>query len=140
MKAFKKGDLVTHFGSWDNDGTIWFRQCRVYSCGMKLMILTDVKSGEEIGREFRPVKASGLELGTYDAMSDEEAESFCLPLGQAYVDQRKFEMEEAIRRYQTKYGKGSKDVPDGYVLSVTKDINELHEPRALNRTGLKRYE
>lgn len=133
--AFKKGDLVTHFGTWDNRGTIWFRQCRVYSCGHKVMILTDVKSGEEIGREFRPVKASGLELGTYEAMTDKEAESFCLPLGQAYIDQQRFHFQRCIEGNLT-----SRFSSESYREAMQKLSDELHEPRALNRTGRKRYE
>jgi hypothetical protein len=131
-KAFQKGELATLFGSWDNKGTVYFRQAVVYSCGSKRMILTDEATGEEIGREFAPVRAESLEnvtahnwQATFPRMTDAEAESFAIAAGAKVV--------EAMRVFCEGRKVQFADAGDRYIEAMNESIAELHEPRAMRR-------
>lgn len=128
-KAFKKGQLVTYVASWDNKGTVTFRDAIVHSCGAKQMVLTDAATGKEMGRHFAPVLGSLDNVsafnwgGTFPRMTEEEATAVCLKVGELVV---KAEREHiAARRIQ--YASASA----GYHAALDKGEAELHEPRAM---------
>lgn len=127
-KDFTKGQAVTHFSSWDDKGTISYRQCVVHSCGQHQMVLIDAKTGECVGRHFSPAAATGDDLGTRPALSDADAQALALQLGGAYLIRQKAFFEGRIAFYN--YGES-----DGYTKSIRKSIAALHEPRFEPRTG-----
>jgi hypothetical protein len=53
-KIFKKGDAVVYVVNWSRTGRIRIRNCVVYSCGKKQMVLHDPKTGKEVGHHFQP--------------------------------------------------------------------------------------
>jgi hypothetical protein len=126
--AFKKGQAVTLFSSWDDKGTIYYRQAVVYSCGQKQMVLTDALTGKEIGRNFRPVVASGAALGTRPRMTDDDAAALCLDLAAAYLADQKASMEHSIAHY-------ARGESDPYTQAMRRGIAALHEPRSLRHPG-----
>lgn len=126
MKAFKKGEMVTHFGDWDRKGTVYFRQAVVYSCGKKEMILTDKTTGEELGRFFKPVEATGNELGTRKVMSDDDAKSLGLDLAIEVIKKEVAHLHNCINRYGNAAGNAAND---GYVKAIEKDLDAIHNPR-----------
>lgn len=140
-KAFKKGDIVTLIADWDRKGTVTFRHAVVYSCGKKRMVLTCAKTGEEIGRNFRPEKGSvtnqitelvpgngGMKYlkpagGVFDGMTDEAAEALGLTIAAELLAHERQHYAERLQRW------GS---DASYAASIQKDIDALHEPRALD--------
>lgn len=123
-KTFKKGQRVVHFGSWDDKGTVYFRQAIVYSCGKKQMILHCEVKGDEIGRHFDPIAAEGVDFGTRPAMTDEEAEALAMELAAAYIAKEAAAAQMRADKFDQHYRH----------LHL-KRIAELHEPRAKNITG-----
>lgn len=119
--AFKKGELVTVLKDWDRKGTVTFRQARVYSCGLKRMILTSLKTGEEFGRDFDAVKATGHEQGVHPVMTDEAALTICLEIG---ADVLEYQRAFLARCLAGNHG-------TGYDNSINQQINDLHEPRGI---------
>lgn len=51
---FTKGQRVNLIRNWDGKGTFFVTSAVVYSCGKKKMVLTNEKTGEELGRNFLP--------------------------------------------------------------------------------------
>jgi hypothetical protein len=127
-KAFNKGDKVTHIASWDDKGTVTYRNALVHSCGMKQMILTDEATGEEIGRHFAPVLGSLEESVrrcgvTFPRMTEEEAIAACLKVGALWVEAER-ERIAACRAYYA-------NERASYHAALDEDEAKLHEPRAL---------
>lgn len=72
-KEFTKGQKVTIVANWNRLGDFTTREAIVYSCGKKQMILTDVTTGEEIGRNFKPTaNQNGFNRIVADASKVEE--------------------------------------------------------------------
>ncbi len=133
-KAFKKGDLVTRIASWDDKGTFYFIHAVVYSCGKKQMVLTDADNGNEMGRHFSPAlgEMSARKYGggnTFPRMTNEEAEAACIELAGRLVTEEKARLIE---------GRDRDGMTEGYKKAMQKNIDGLHEPRAMNRTGTTR--
>jgi hypothetical protein len=125
MKAFSKGDKATQIGSWDNKGTVFYRDVIVYSCGRKQMVLTDAITGEEIGRHFAPVIGSLDSINwcvTFPRMTEQQAVETCLIAGARIVELERVRMQDCIQR-------NSNDAR--YVASMQHDVDALHEPRAI---------
>lgn len=135
-KTFKKGDLVTYISDWDRKGTVYFIQAVVYSCGKKQMVLTDAENGNEMGRHFKPALGS-LETikqdngiicqpgGTFPRMTAEEAEAACLIIAAQIIKNETEHFNHCLNAGHN----------ENYKNAVRKDLAEIHEPRALNRTG-----
>lgn len=130
-KAFNKGDQVTLIGSWDNKGTVFYRNAVVHSCGKKQMVLTCATTGEELGRHYRPErgaleKVTGFNwVGVWPRLSREEAEALCLEVGALVVKANREHLAERRIRFA--------DAEPGYFAALDKSEAELHEPRALDR-------
>lgn len=62
-KAFTKGQKVTVIGDWNGKGTCYVRQATVHSCGTKQLKLTCDSTGDEFGRNLRPVVAEAGQPG-----------------------------------------------------------------------------
>ena len=125
-KAFTKGQKVTYICSWDNKGTVAYRQAVVHSCGAKQMVLTDEVTGEEMGRHFAPVLGSLDNIrsfnygGTFPRMSDDDAAALSLEVGAKVIEAVKADVEYRLTLpAYTKEGQAQR-------------LAELHEPRALN--------
>jgi hypothetical protein len=129
--AFRKGQKVTFIADWDRKGTVTFRHAVVYSCGMKQMVLTDAVTGDEMGRHFKPAVGS-LETiktdncyrmagGTFPRMTDEEAVEAGLKVAAAI---QQYEREHFARCLAGGHG-------EGYNMSIRKDIDALHDLRAI---------
>jgi len=128
-KAFTKGQLVTLIGSWDEQGTAYYRDAVVYSCGAKQMVLTDEATGEEIGRHFKPAVGDFDNGGTFPRMTQEEAEAACLVVGTNVVVRQR--AHYASRRVQ--FGGSCRFYDAGLNESEAK----LHEPRAIRHPNQK---
>jgi hypothetical protein len=132
-KAFTKGQEVTILASWDNKGTVYYRDAIVHSCGQKQMVLTSAHTGEELGRHFRPVlgdieQARAFWLGVFPRMTEEQAVASCLrAAGLVLKTERTFLAER-----KAKYSHNT-----GYIRCIEKDEAALHEPAALNRNDAK---
>lgn len=130
-KSFKKGQEVTYFVNYDRRGTVAYRHAIVYSCGAKRMVLTDAVTGKEMGRNYDPFlgrmnsETIGNTIyspgGTFPRVSDEEAEAMCLHMGAEIVRQ---EQEQFAHCLSLGWG-------EGYDRSIRKQIEQLHEPRAM---------
>lgn len=125
-KAFSKGEEVTFFQNWDRRGAVYFRHCVVYSCGAKRMVLTDAISGEEVGRNFQPVRAKSPQQGTYPRMTDEEATAQALKIAEVLLVEERQHLTRCL---------GNMEASQGYRNVIQKDIDLLHAPEAVNRTG-----
>lgn len=133
--AFTKGQEVTILRSWDNKGTAYFINAIVHSCGKKQMVLIDAKTGEEMGRHFMPVLANEENLGkacryeaTFPRLSEEEATRIGLKMGALVISEEIAHAEACIRHYAG---------DEGYEAAVRKGLATLHEPRVIDRTGVK---
>jgi len=123
-KDFIKGQAVTFVQDWDRKGTVYFRHAVVFSCGTKQMVLTDAKTGEEMGRHFNPslgVRYSN-EGQTFPRLSDEEAIAVCLKLGAERVQSEKTRLEHCL----------TLGYSEDYDNATRREIAQLHEPRALD--------
>lgn len=126
--AFKKGDLVTHFCDYDRKGTVSYRQCIVHSCGKKQMVLTDLKTGKEMGRHFRP-EIGGFHFddylvysGTMPVMSEEDSVAFALSIASQIVAAEKSRLERALARSGDNHY---------FKQNMLREIDLLHEPRVI---------
>ena len=118
MKTFTKGQNVTHITNWDHNGTFVFRQALVYSCGKKQMILTDLLTGEEIGRHFNP------EIGaanTFPVMTTEEATEKSLQMATEFL-------ETETARYI--HLSTLEEFGEAYCKEMLRLLADLHEPIA----------
>ena len=126
-KAFNKGDQVTLIGSWDNKGTVFYRDAVVHSCGKKQMVLTCAATGEELGRHYAPVcgdlaKVTSFNwIGVWPRLSREEAETLCLEAGALVVKAEREHLADRRERFA--------DASPGYFAALDKAEAELHEPR-----------
>lgn len=125
-KAFKKGDLVTHLVDWDRAGTVVFHDAIVHSCGKVQMVLTDLHTGEEMGRHFQPRVATGLEFGTRHGMRRDEIEALGLGLAAARVNQERSRLDNCIAQH-----------PDqrAYCASIQCQIDAHHAPRVISHAA-----
>lgn len=129
-KAFKKGQQVTFIQSWDNKGTVTYRQAVVHSCGTKQMILIDELTSEEMGRHFRPELGDVSKVtafnwnATFPRMSEEEAIALCLDAGAKVVAAER----ESIAACRVR----NVNAPATYHRALDRDEAALHEPRAVN--------
>jgi hypothetical protein len=124
--VFNKGDKVTYITSWDNKGTVVYRDAIVHSCDKKQMILIDPETLEEMGRLFKP--AVGFDLrntreGTYPRMTEAEAITECLRLGALIV-------QEQTHRFNSCITANEANTP--YINAIKRELSELHEPRAMS--------
>jgi hypothetical protein len=123
MKAFKKGDLVTHIQTWNRTGTCTFQHAVVYSCGKKQMVLTCAATGEEMGRHYAP--QLGNEFGgTFPRMTDDEARKAALDAAAEHIVAEREHFFRMIER--------NSDAGEGYLNAMNEGVEALHEPRALN--------
>ena len=132
-KAFSKGEAVTLVQNWDSKGTISIRHAVVYSCGTKQMILTDAVTGDEIGRHFKPFRATATDFGdirvlvaTFPKMSAEDAERVGFILAEKFLGEQRAFYARCI---------ASHGASAGYVQAIEREIALLHEPRVIDRTG-----
>jgi hypothetical protein len=121
---FKKGDLVTYISDWDRKGTVTYRSAIVHSCGKKQMVLTCADSGEEMGRFFKPVRAEKGQFGTFPRLTEEQAVEYGLAAAQGLLQ---YERE----RCETILAGPSARCDSGYRAAIQKNLDALHEPRAL---------
>ncbi len=119
--AFKKNDQVVVINDWDRKGTVTIRYATIHSCGLKRLILTDNETGREFGQELRPVKAEGDAGGVYDWMDADAAEATALQLAERILER---EREHFARCLAGSHGAN-------YDAAITKQRDELHEPRFL---------
>jgi len=130
MKAFKKNQEATLIGNWDGQGTMFYRDVVVYSCGKKQMVLTCAITGEELGRNFKPEvgkveEASYYWNGCFPRMTEEDAIATCLEAAEIYLAK---ETADRTRRL-------NQDSSEHSVKFWTKEIAKLHEPRAHKRVA-----
>lgn len=123
MKAFKKGDRVTYIANYNRKGLFVFRQAVVHSCGKVQMVLTDAKTGEEMGRHFKP-QVGNEHGGTFPAMTDAEAVAKCEELAAAFLVN---ESAKLRRLSETGAENG-----EGYARAMLKNLDELGEPRGID--------
>ena len=126
-KAFKKGDRVTRICDWDGRGTVAIREAIVHSCGAKRLILTDAESGEEIGRNFRPVRSDPSERVSrwggdliFPMLPREEAITIALESGALIAANEKASGELKLKNNSDQ---------TGYCNAIRSMIADLHEPR-----------
>lgn len=123
MKAFTKGQAVTYVTNWNRKGVFVFRQAIVHSCGKVQMVLTDAKTGEEMGRHFKP--ALGNEHGgTFPAMTDAEAKAKCEELAAAFLVD--------IAAHYRRMGATGEENGEGYARAMLAELDKLGEPTGLN--------
>ena len=138
-KAFKKGDEVTLIGSWDGKGTIWVREAIVGSCGTKRMALMDAETGACLGRNFNPVRATESEVLdtwnvlTFPRLTSVETHEMALECGVKTVENKRAVVEARIENLRN--GLETLTNKDVYIESRLKELEALHEPRVLYRTG-----
>lgn len=123
-KVFNKGDLVTHITNWDRRGTFIFQTAVVYSAGMKQMVLTDEPTGEEMGRNYKPVIGDDDGTGTFHRMTDAEARAHCLKLGAAWIPSFIDSHEKMIAFNKERWPESG----PGYENCMRRDIEQLHDP------------
>lgn len=121
-KAFKKGDLVTYLNDWDRKGTVTFRHAIVHSCGAKQMVLTDAKTGEEMGRHFAPELGTIGKPGTFPRMTTEEAQAAGLELANTILANERAHFTRCLNNPNTS---------EQYKAAVRKDLDSLHGPAVL---------
>lgn len=127
--GFRKGELVTYINDWDRKGTFSYTHAVVFSCGKKQMVLTDAVSGKELGRHFQPVIGiynEQVPAATFPRLTDEKAEEICRNFGERFNAINKANYERCIANHVNNAG---------YCKAIQEDIDQLHEPRAINRTG-----
>ena len=125
-KVFNKGDLVTFISNWDRRGTFIFQNAIVFSAGMKQMILTDETTGEEMGRNYKPVIGDGV--GTFPRMTDSQAREHCLKLATAFIPAFIEDHEKHIALNNERWP----DSGTGYDNGMRDDIEELHAPTGIS--------
>ena len=116
MTTFKKGELVTHISDWDGNGTVYFYQAVVHSCGKKQMVLTHATTGEEMGRHFAPVAGDQTRGGTFAHMTDEQAKAFGFGLAENILQRERTELERLSKL----------EAPEGYKNALKKRLANLH--------------
>lgn len=136
-KEFTKNELATYIASWNNKGTVAFRQVRVHSCGVKQMCLHDAVTDAMLGRHFEPV-VSLAEVpansfnwsGTFKKMTDADAEALALELGAQIIKSVIATLEKIL---ESGYGADSRGYQDG----IRKELEEIktRTPSVVNRTG-----
>lgn len=122
-KAFTKGDLVHFISVWDRKGTVVIRPAIVHSCGAKRMILIDAETGDEMGRNFKPVRAERGQCGTFPRMDADEIEAVAMEAAEAFLE------AETARLLHCRDVAGE-TAGEGYRAAIQKDLDALHEPRA----------
>jgi hypothetical protein len=130
MATFRKGDAVTFFNNWDQCGTIRVVDLTVYSAGKIQMILVDAKGQKFEGRNFQPTVVQGVNTFSevHPRMTADAAHAYALKLGARVVAWERERMEECIATEVAHYG-ATQMV--GYVASVRKSLDKLHEPRVV---------
>lgn len=132
-KPFKKGENVTYIASWDDNGTFYFQQAIVESCGAKQMVLRHAETGVLMGRHFRPEIgishcASALytpsKSGIFKGMTDEEAREVCLQEAAFYLTWRREQINDRI---------ASATPGSPYEEGMKRTLAKLHEPEAIKR-------
>jgi hypothetical protein len=132
--VFKKGDKVTYIADWDRKGTVYFQQAVVYSCGKKQMVLTDEKTGNEMGRHFKPELGStenrvGTNGGTYMAggvwprLTAEEATEIGMKVAASI---REFEDAHFARCLAGNHG-------EAYDRGIRESMAKLHDLKVIER-------
>lgn len=129
-KAFKKGDKVSLLGSYDNKGTMFFTDAVVYSCGKKQMVLTDERTGAELGRHFKPTvgdicEAAAFWKATFPRMDEATAVHNAELAGAVLLLSELAKLELKIEREEQRGG----DIR--FVAALRYELTKLHEPKAL---------
>jgi hypothetical protein len=134
-KSFNKGDEVTILTDWDGKGTVAYRHCVVYSCGLKRLVLLDAETGECIGRDFTPKKAESLSdllleyQSIFSRLSGDEVRGLAIPCAEAILVEEKNHIEFRLE-----------DSPnENCRLRQLKELEALHEPRVHNLTGRRAF-
>ena len=126
MTAFKKGDQVTLYQRYNNLGALRVTHCVVHSCGKKQMVLTDLTSGEEVGRHFKPVNGEGWTnewvLPTVDA---EATEAKALELAQLSIDREVAHLTRRLEWAQTS------DQSEHYIRATSEELALPRAPRII---------
>ena len=127
MKAYNKGDKVTYITSWDDRGTFAYTHAIVHSCGAKRMVLTNEKSGREMGRCFTPARLESIDglaaagfRGTFPRLDDAQAQALCIAAGNLFVPQLRAQYERKIALANSA----------SYADGIREYIEQLHEARA----------
>lgn len=125
-KAFKKGDRVTHFGSWDDRGTMYYTDAVVMSCGPKRMTLVCEATGAMMGRDFRPAVGTLSDACTHNGatllrLMDRDAQAFGLSAATEYIRHKLADAEMRVK------------LPAYSMQTVKSRTSELHEPRVMAR-------
>lgn len=123
MKAFKKGQAVTYITNYNRKGLFVFRQAIVHSCGKVQMVLTDAKTGQEMGRHFKP-QVGNEHGGTFPAITDAEAIAKCEELAAAFLID--------IAAHYRRLSETGAENGEGYARAMLKNLDELGEPRGLD--------
>ena len=118
----KKGDKVTMIKSWDERGTVAYYQAEVLSWGK--IRATLIQESNTARRFCTPKVATNNEQGIYPRMTDEAAEAMCLIVGRNVAAERKAQWEKDIEQNSHNAF---------YVAAIQKQINELHEPKAIKK-------
>lgn len=124
-KAYRRGDLVTIIADWDGCGTVSHREAVVYSCGQLQMVLTCETTGEELGRNFPPVRGEIGNTGTFPRMTHSEAEAACKAAAENIIENQKQRLRAML------------DLDPSYSDYVRSQLELLHEPRAAHISELK---
>jgi|688.fasta_scaffold99366_7 hypothetical protein len=130
MTTFSKGDKVTVIGDWDRSGTVWFTQGIVYSCGKRRMIVTDERTGEQLGKEFH-VNFEGKSLNDYSPLVLPRLE------GDALQD-KAVELAGGViawwrNLYRNRLEKYRLNGDEQGVEIMEEQLELLHEPRVIHR-------
>jgi len=129
-ERWTKGDRVTVFGSWDDEGTFWFTHATVYSCGAKQMVLTSASNlgpekNVELGRHFdprrEPTKHYHRGLHIVPRQNDDTARETAMLLAATWLTEERNRLEQCMRRTPENFY---------YCRAIAKDIAKLHEPCA----------
>jgi len=127
--VFKKGDLVTYLADWDRKGTVYFRHGIVYSCGKKVMVLTDAETGEEMGRHFDPKTGADRSYSfwssTVPRMTDEEATKTALERATEILEKERADLERLIESCGPAFENHNR------CRVLRSELAKLHEPKAL---------
>ena len=134
MKAFKKGQTVIHFNSYDRKGTWCFTRAVVKSCGAKKMTLENAETGEMMGCDFAPNadttyqqtwKGETISVNhthfTLADMTDEEAHALCLEHARLQILDENTRFDRCISGSNNQL----------YIDAIERNRAELHEPRSM---------
>lgn len=117
---FKKGETVFLIQPWNRVSTVMVQECTVYSCGKKRMVLTSVKTGEEVGRDFLPAVEQRAHMVTVHKITREEAKAKGLEVAAAFLAHNIAHLERRLAEYPT--------AGEGYRKAIQSELDLLNSP------------